>query len=271
VGFRERQQAEFVLGAIRVEIARGTHPEEACTPFLNTRAGVNLVPQRYERWLEVRKAQVEAGDLSPRTIQEYEHYRRPGGEIEWWGKKSIFDINYGSLQDWSVWLSRRGLAPATRQHVLGAFRTFTGWLRKRGAIRTVPEFPTITVPEYTPTIVSPLTQDAILEAIPEPERGAHLVAALMGLRSGEARALAPGDYVPGDVDRPPMLRITKAMKTLSANGVPGPTKNKRNRILSVPDVVVDWIEAHWDAEARIAAVPEDAMFANPRSGKRWSH
>jgi hypothetical protein len=39
------------------------------------------VVERYQDWLDVKRPQAKAGDLSPRTVSEYERYGRRGGEI----------------------------------------------------------------------------------------------------------------------------------------------------------------------------------------------
>ncbi len=158
VGFLERSVAEGVLAMIRVAIAQGASPEEACAPYLSKRSSLNLVPRRYARWVKIQEDRVAVGDLSPRTVQEYRRYGRPGGEVEWWEGRSIYDVTTALLEDWSINLAKRGLGPRTRRHVLRAFRTFFGWLRRSNAIREIPDFPTVEVPEHDPRILSPQAQ-----------------------------------------------------------------------------------------------------------------
>ncbi len=152
--------------------------------------------------------------------------------------------------------------------MLGAFRAFLRWCQRQRTLREVPAFPHVAQANYTPTILSPATQQAILDAIPEADRGAHLAMAFMGLRPGEVRALTVADYRPGD---PPRLSITKAVQGPGPSARVGPTKTRRNRDVPVPELVAAWIEARWPAEKRLAADPGAVLLPNPRSGRRWSH
>ena len=66
--------------------------------------------------------------------------------------------------------------------------SFARWLHdEREELEAVPRFPWPKVPDYVPRVLSIEDQDAILEAIREPERGIFLALAHLGLRPGEAR------------------------------------------------------------------------------------
>ena len=54
----------------------------------------------------------------------------------------------------------RGLKAKSRRSLLGAFRALVGWLRKRGELREIPEFPRARVDEYDPQVLSVEAQDA---------------------------------------------------------------------------------------------------------------
>jgi integrase len=138
--------------------------------------------------------------------------------------------------------------------------------------RTRRSAPTVRVPEHEPVILTPKAQEAILKTFTEPNEWlSHVLAGRCGLRSGEVRALAPSDYRGRDEDGIAWLSVTKAMQTLSWDGEPGPTKNKRNRTVPIPDDLADTIESLWPASARLAADENAPMLANPRTNRRWSH
>ena len=273
-GFADQDIALGLLNVIRIEIAEGASHEAAVAPYLRSRSALNRVTNRYARWVKVKEAEAQVGDLSPRTVQEYHRYARPGGEIDWWDRESVFEITTARLKAWNVALAKRGLSPATRKHVLGAFRTFMSWLREEDPRRfaVIPEFPRIKVPDHEPVILTPKAQEAILETFGDPNEWlSHALAGRCGLRSGEVRALAPGDYRGRDEDGVPWLSVTKAMKTLSWDGEPGSTKNKRNRTVPIPDDLAKAIELMWPASARLAADKTTPMVVNPRTNRRWSH
>jgi integrase/recombinase XerC len=224
------------------------------------------VTQRYDDWLAVKRQQVEAGDLSPRTVKEYERFARPGGELEWWEGFGVLEVDYAHLENWSLWMAGRGQSAKTRRNVLGAFRSFLGWLKKRGAIAAMPDVPLPRVPEHEPTIISLEAQRAILAEIPEVDRGPYLVAVYMGLRPGEIRALDMGDV--RQQEDPPLLVVSKAMKGSSPDAPIAKTKTNRVRRLPIPPEVLEWLDNHVPPEIRDASAP---LFPNPRTGRRWSH
>jgi integrase len=166
------------------------------------------------------------------------------------------------LEDWSLWLADRGLSPKTRRNALGAFHSFLSWLRRRGDIRDVPEFPWPKVEEHEPRVLTIEDQDAILDAIPEPERGIFLALALLGLRPSEARALEVADYQNG------WITVDKAVKGSSATAVIGGTKTGRGKRLPLPEILIEWITRHVVPAGRLRRSP---LFINPRTGQRWSH
>lgn len=228
VGLRNREMAEAVLNLIRLRVARGEDPGAACAEYLRSTSTLNQVVPIYHRWLQHVEGLVAGGERSPRTLQEYRRYARDGGELSFWGRRSILAVTSHELDRWNAWLVERGLGPKTRRHVVGALRTAYRWAG-RGQRWAEPYWPSIAVPEYEPVIVSPSVQDAILERVPEPERGAHLIACHMGLRPGEIRALDAVDYFRAPGDEFAGLRVCKAMQGLEAGAPVGPTKGKRNR------------------------------------------
>ncbi len=147
--------------------------------------------------------------------------------------------------------------------MLGAFRSLVGWLKRRGTVRDIPEFPWPRVDEYQPRIISAETQDAILRAIPRDRRGIFLCMALMGLRPGEARALDAADY--NDVDG--YLDVTKAVKGARLTDPIRGTKGRRGKRLPVDAELAAWIAQHVPLQRRLQA---GALFLNPSSGNRWT-
>ncbi|MBW2362625.1 MAG: tyrosine-type recombinase/integrase [Deltaproteobacteria bacterium] len=161
-----------------------------------------------------------------------------------------------------MWLADRGLSAKTRRNALGAFRSFLGWLKRRGDLRDIPEVPLPRVDDHEPRILSIEDQDAILAAIPEAERGIFIALAYLALRPSEARALDVTDY------RNRWLAVDKAVKGTAVSAPIRGTKTGRSKTLPVPDELTEWIERHVSATGRLTRSP---LFVNPRTGNRWSH
>jgi integrase len=83
----------------------------------------------------------------------------------------------------------------------------------------------------------------------------------MGLRPGEVRALAAADVL---LDRdPPLMIVSKAAKGCGPDAPIRGTKTGRVRRLPIAAPVAAWLREH--------PAHGDALFVNPRTGKRWSH
>jgi integrase len=254
--------AQRILEQLRGKIAAGRSLTEVMADYLPEESTKNLVPVWVERWIDLKRRETDAGDLSPTYLREIVRYAKDDREFSWWDGRTIFEIDYGALEDWSLWLADRGLAPKTRRNILGAFRSFLGWLQRRGQIREVPAVPLPRVDEHQPHILSIADQDAILAAIPEAERGIFLALAYLGLRPSEARALGAADYRDG------WIIVDKACKGPGATAPIRGTKTGRGKRLPVPEVLRDWIDRHLSTDARLRRL---SLFTNPRTGRRWTH
>ncbi len=258
--FEEKRDAERALAHIQGELWRGRTIEEVLAPYLPKYSKTKLVPARLEAWLRVMRERGEAGDLSPTYLRELERYGAPEGHFSWWADKSVHEVDYGHLEDWTLWLADRGLSAKTRWNVVGAFSSFLGWLRRRGEITQVPEIPWPKLRKRHPRAVSLETQQALLEAIREGERGIFLCMGLMGVRPSEAMALEAADYEEG------WLRVGRARKGRRRDAPIRAPKDNEERRLPVPSVLREWIGRHVPPAARLARAP---LFANPRTAERW--
>ena len=255
--------ARRVLEQIRGQVADGTSLVEVLARYQPTGANTNLVPSWLDRWLEIKQRQSDSGDRSPTYLSELRRYAKPAeGHFSWWKNRSIHEISYGALEDWSLWLADRNLSPKTRRNVIGAFRSFLGWLKLRGEIREVPAAPLPRLNEYVPRVLSIEQQDLVLEAIPEAARGIFLALAHLGLRPGEARALDVSDYRDG------WLTVDKAFKGTHGSAPIRGTKTGSVKRLPVGEALTEWVGKHVDPTARLRGA---ALFVNPNTGRRWTH
>jgi len=259
----DEDTARRLLEQIRGRVADESKAlDEVLAEYLPVHAKPNLAPRWLERWLEVKRGAVASKTLSPTYLRELERYAAPGGYFSFFDAASIHELTYGMLEDWAAWLGARGLSPKTQSNALGAFRSFVGWLRRRGEIRAIPEFPWPKVPEHLPRVLTLAEQDAILRQIPEPERGIFLALCDLGLRPGEARALEVGDAGDG------WLTVSRACKGHGADAPIGPTKSGKTKRLPLSQELAEWIARHVDPSGRLTRAP---LFVNPRTETRWGH
>jgi len=264
IPLRSKRAALGVLESIRSAYASGKTLDIAIAAYTRSRSAVNSIPVRIEAWLMRRRQDCAAGDISPTYLRELERYARADGYFPWWREISIWDVNAGMLEDWSRAMATQRLSGSTRRKVLGAFHAFLADLVRRGELERIPAFPRVPVDEYVPRTTTIDLQDQILAAIPADRRGAFL-AARLGIRPGEVRALNVSDY-----DRPSrVLTIRAAMKGPTSSAPRRGTKERNVRRLIVDHELASWIEEHVDFRGALSGAP---LFVNPtgrRDGKRW--
>ena len=255
--------AEGVLKAIEIAVASGSPLEDAIAPYLGRPRG-KQIQAAFKRFVLHIEDGVAAGDRSAKTAYEYRRILKT--ELPWWKKRTLDELDLAALEDWDRSLVARGLGPKSRKNYLGAMHAACNWLARRGELKSVPPFPRIEVPEHLPNIISPDLVDLILSQIEESQRGPYLVAARMGLRPGEVRALDVSDITRSE----PIwkLDVCKAVQGPKSAAKIGPTKNRRERILPIHPEVREWMEAHVDFAGRLTREP---LFKGPVSGKRLSH
>ncbi len=247
--FRDEREAEHVLHAVRVAIARGVSRSRAVEQWMPAASAAHRVERWMALWVSRLRDLVAAGERSAAYLREIERYASSGGHVgAYWDLRSVHDVDYASLEHWSKWLAERGLAPKTRLNVMAALHAMLSWLRQIGEIDRVPPFPWPRVAEHAPRLLSVADQGRVLEAIAEDRRGIYLALALLGLRPSEAIRLRAADYAPGD---PGWLTIAR-------------TKNGQVKRLPVPDVLAAWLSAHLPSDARLRGLP---LFALPYSGR----
>jgi integrase len=234
--------------------------------YLPASAKPNLVTTRIAKWLEVKASEVEAGTLSPGYLRELRRHAKPGGHFSFFDRLSICEIDYALLEDWLAWLAKRKLGPATQRGVLLEFRSFLGWLWRRGNLPAVPPMPTVRVPEYLPKTLTLKTQNRILAAIPEEKRGPFLAMAHLGIRPGEARALRVADL---EADEDGLwVMVKRAAKGAAASAPVRETKNRSPKRLPVRGELAEWVDRHVDPAGRLVAA---LLFPNPATGAMWGH
>jgi integrase len=253
------QAAREVLMSVRAAYASGRTLDAAIAAFMRSRAPENMVPARVASWLVRRRENCGAGDISPTYLRDLERYARAPGYFPWWREVAVWEVTFGGLEDWSRSLAAQGLSPATRRKVLGAFRSFLTDLRRRGEIDAVPEFPSIPLGEYLPRTTTLDEQEKIIAAIPKSRRGAFL-AARLGVRPGEARALNVSDYdfATGT------LTIAAAMKGPCSSAPRRTTKERNARRIIVDAELREWIAEFVDPAGALTASP---LFVNRPAGK----
>jgi len=218
-----------------------------------------------DEWVERFEKLVRAGERSGNSLREIERWADVGGDhgyLRWWDGVSLFTVDWYAVETWSLWMAERGLSGKTRRNVMAAFHSFCVWANHRFPTWTIPDFPWPEADEYIPRVISLELQQKILDAIPEPKRGAFLACARLALRPNEARVTRVADW------RGDTLRIHRGQKDRLVGGREGGTKKRRGaKILPVEGDLRTWLERYGRGE------PGDYLFRNPSAAnpaKQWS-
>jgi len=262
IAITDEETARRLIEQIRGLVAEGATLEAVLARYQPTTAKASSVAAWLPRWLEVRRRECAAGSLSPNYLAELERLAGADGYFSFFADKSIHEISFGTLEDFSLWLADRDLAPKSRRNYLAAFQAFLKWLKRRGEIRDVPELALPKCDEHEPRLLAISDQDCVLAAIPEEDRGIFLALAHLGLRPGEARAVIASDYQGG------WLHVSRAFKGKSVTSPIRGTKTGKPKRLPVSEELRAWIEARMKPEDRLR---QRSLFPNPRTGQPWPH
>ncbi len=261
-----QESAEDLLRDIHAEIRKRQGVEEALAPFLGADAPENLFGTRWHQYIAQKERESKQRKITSwhlRNLQGFERRGYLGALLD----RSIFDLDYGVLEDWLAALEaeKPNLSPRTRKLTLDAVMACLRWLRKRKDSAELPEAPEIPTDEHAPILLSEETRRQILDCIPEPQRGIFLGLAYMGLRPSEGRALPVSAY------RDSYLTVAQAAKDRRVAGEIRGTKTRRIRRLPVPPELLQWIDAHVSRREKLHG--QTALFRNPAGrteSLRWS-
>lgn len=265
VPFESEEMATAILNHVEIEVARGKSLVDVLSEFTPQASAASGVEPLLSRWMEVFRKRVEVERRQPRTLREYERWlgaKDPeNAHFNYWFGTSIWEISTADLEEWTYWLSKKGLSPKTVKNVLAGFSSFLHWVARdvRPDYR-VPPFPWPEVDDHQPSIVSEDIQAKILEAIPYHKRGIFLAMAHCMIRPSEARALRVRDWV----FPPNELRVSRAAKDRITKGEVRGLKARNTKVVPVMDFMFfDWLDEHIDRAERRLSDPDGPLFKNP--------
>ena len=121
VPLRDKATARLLLERIRSDVTDDRSLEEVLTRYAPVKAKTNLVATWLDRWLEVRRRECKAESLSPAYLSQLEALCGDGERayFRFFSDLSIHEINYGVLEDFSLWLADHGSRPEEPQELPG--------------------------------------------------------------------------------------------------------------------------------------------------------
>jgi site-specific recombinase XerC len=260
VTLETREDALILQQRIQAQRDRGKTLAEAVSAYRqpkNRRNQIRALAENWITWLE------DASDLEPYTLSSYRGH--VGNQFEWWGARTVDQVDWELLYQWSKWMQAEGLAPKTVVNVLATMRSFLRWYQMRHSDYVIPQFPTVKRGKRKKPVTMPLLdQAAVLSAIPDRDRGIFLAYAHLTLRQGEGRACLVDHYDFKERE----LWVGDALKGGGSGAVRGDTKTGECGRYPVSDELAEWLERHVPSAARFRGdVP---LFPNPNTGKPYA-
>jgi len=251
------------------------HPLDSYSLALETLTRVNseirdgcFDPSKY-----IKKAQTEF--YTKTKLDEY--YERkvkdiaPGWEAhfrkhiqlakEFFGIMDVRDIRKTHLVNYSEWLEGKGLSPKTVKNYLDTFKAFMNYLKNNlEIITTLPNFPSIEIPQPLFKWLSTEDQATVFNAIPDEDKPIFAFLFLSGCRPSEARALKVKD-----------VDLQNGTITIHRTFSGKEERPKRKGKKSPPVVIPIHPEIQPILEKEITGKhPEAYVFLNPRTQRFYS-
>jgi integrase len=239
VSFRgTKRQAQVKLAELIAAVGRGTYVDPSRTTINQ------LVAERIELWRN-------SGRISAKTAER--RHQLAKGQIGRIGSKLVQRLSTLDVEQWHAGMLADGLAPRTVRdaHSLLA-QALDEAVRHRLVISNVARLQRPPRVPHQEAEIVPAEQIAPTLAKLEghPLHAAVVVAMYTGMRRSEMLALTWAD---ADLDRR-TLCIERALEETRAGITVGPTKTRRSRTISLPEIVVTALREHrrQQLELRIA-------------------
>lgn len=251
--FETKELADLALTVLRQRRCAGTPLHDLLAEYMAKPKPEQMVPHRWRvEFVAAKRVAYERAEISHERFRHLRDLPNPG-YLRFWADTPVGAITGPGVTAWVDWLRATypALSPTSLRHIVADFGTFCRFLRSRGSLQVLPEFPRLQATRKARRVPDQGSVRKILAEIPEAERGLFLARSLAGLRPAEARRADVGDYRDG------VLRLR-----------PETVKTEEPRVLLIGQVSPEldaWIRAH-----RAGAPPWEPLFPSPRARDgRW--
>ena len=260
VTLETHEDALILQQRVKAQRDNGKALAEAVSSYRQPKNRRNQIRAIAENWLEWL---ADESDLEPYTMSSYRGHVK--NQFAWWDKRTVDQIDWDLLSQWSKWMKTEGLSPKTRVNVIATMRSLLRWYKMKHNDYTPPKFPIVKRGKKMKPVTMPLLdQAAVLAEIPEADRGIFFALAHLTVRPAEGRACLVEHYDFKERE----LWIGDALKGSGSGAVRGNTKTGESGLYPVSQDLAGWIERHVPTAARFQkGVP---LFPNPRTGNAYA-
>jgi len=253
--FRQPEALLF-LGNINQEIAKCKAQGIPFNPDKYTDAAIRerKFEHQYQFYLSEKKKELEEDELSPEHYRHLEGYYR--NHYIYFVDKDVKEIGLALLTKFKDTLQGR---KKTKRNVLNNLHAFFTWMKSRGVIDSVPQFPIIKGNDAQRRMaLRPGEQQGALEKLPEEHRDIIQFMMKTGLRHGEVVAVLVSSV---DLDH---RAVWVERRRSGAKERPG---SKNEDVLPVPlnDVALAIVKKHIRGK-----FPKDHLFINPATERPYT-
>ncbi|KJU87468.1 Integrase, catalytic core, phage domain protein [Candidatus Magnetobacterium bavaricum] len=247
-------RANRLLGVIRLEIDQKTfNPDN----YLPGKVKERLMENKLTDWLEQKSEEEQANEMSPETIRHYQAYVKQHF-IPYFKGLDVKEVEFSHLENFKDKLPKR-LKIKTRRNILNALHSFFRWLKRKGIIKEVPNFPDIKGNDAeVRTSIDIEQQREALNKIPGHHRDIFEFSFETGLRGGELCALKAKDI---DIKKKHIL----VQRSFSGTKLRETTKTNRKIYLPLSDKALEIAKRNVKDKA-----PDAFLFINERTQRHYT-
>ncbi|MBF0553426.1 MAG: tyrosine-type recombinase/integrase [Nitrospirae bacterium] len=248
-------RAQRQLNVFRSEIDNKTfNPDDYLTAKIKER----LMENKLYEWLDQKSEEEQANELSPETLRHYASYAKHYYAPNFKGL-DVKEVEFHHLEAFKDKLAKKKLKIKTRRNILNGLHSFFTWLKRKGIIKEVPNFPQIKGDDATMRVALDVEQQAEgLAKIPAEHRDIIEFAFEVGLRGGELTALKVKDV---NLRNGTLL----VQRTFSKGKLRETTKTHVKRFLPLSDTALVIAEKNMQGKT-----PEAFLFIDKRTKRHYT-
>ncbi|MBF0592032.1 MAG: tyrosine-type recombinase/integrase [Nitrospirae bacterium] len=251
---RDGGQLDYKRANRQITIIRSAIDNKTFNPddFIASKVNERLMENKLNDWLDQKSEEEQADELSPDTIRHYQSYAKHH-YIPFFKGLDVKEVEFSHIENFKDKLPKR-LKIKTRRNILNALHSFFTWLRRKGVIKEVPNFPEIRGNDAKMrTSIDVDQQKEALKRLPKHNRDIFAFAFETGLRGGELCALKVKDV---DMNKKTIL----VQRSFSRHKLRETTKTHMKHYMPLSDTALEIVQRNIKDKT-----PDAFLFINKRT------
>ncbi|KJU87632.1 integrase family protein [Candidatus Magnetobacterium bavaricum] len=251
---RNDEQLDYKRAKRQLTVIRSTIYNKTFNPddFKASKIKERLMENKLNDWLDQKSEEEQADELSPDTVRHYQSYAK-WHFIAFFKGLDVKEVEFHNIENFKDKLPKK-LKIKTRRNILNALHSFFTWLRRKGIIKEVPNFPEIKGNDAKMrTSIDIEQQQEALKRLPKHNRDIFAFAFETGLRGGELCALKVKDVYLGK-------KTILVQRSFSRHKLRETTKTHKKHYMPLSDTAIEIVQRNIKDKT-----PDAFLFINNRT------